>query len=118
MQVLSDRGAMTKKLARINSYPLCASCMFTKAHKRLRRRKGKKKRIREDRDDRPGAGTSEDHMISLQPELIPQCASKLMRNRFFGVTIFMDHFKILFTQPYLEEQKNKKHLTLSIAMKK
>ena len=109
MKVLADRGVIPKKLARMKIYPLCSAYTFTKAHKRPWIRKGKKKRIRDDRDDKPGSGTSGDHVISLQPGLILQSTGKLIRDRIFGATIFTDHFSVLFMQPNLEEQEIKKN---------
>ena len=92
MKALADRGMMPKKLVRMKSYTLCPACMFAKAHKRPWRKKGKKKMMRDDQDDKTGTGASGDHVSSLHPGLIPQSTSKLTRDKFFGATIFTDHF--------------------------
>ena len=61
---------------------------FAKAQKR---RRGKDKSIRKPNHNKPGKGTSADHMVSHQPGLIPQVTGKLTHDRYSGSTTFVDH---------------------------
>ena len=54
--------------------------------------KKKKKGIRDKSNDKPGSGTSCDHIVSSQPGLIPQMRGLLTHARFWGSVLYCDHF--------------------------
>ena len=48
--------------------------------------------IRAPIDDKPGVGTSCDHLISHDPGLMPQVTGRLTHNKYCGAAVFIDHF--------------------------
>ena len=54
--------------------------------------KGKDGTIRQASSDNPGKGVSNNQLVSAQTGLIPQFSGHLTRARFWGATIFIDHF--------------------------
>ena len=91
---LANLGIIPRRLRKVTQFPVCPSCLFGKHHKRPWRTKGKSnvRRIRKESDDKPGANTSIDHMVSAQPGLIPQVTGTLTLDRFWAACIFVDHF--------------------------
>ena len=53
--------------------------------------KKNKRRIIKTYENFPGANTSTDQMVSPYGGLIPQVRGKLMRAKYYGATIFVDH---------------------------
>ena len=93
LQRLAKRGVIPKCILKVKKMPLCASCAFGSAHRRAWRSKGKKgKGVRDKTNDKPGSGTSCDHIISAQPGLIPQSKGSLTHDRFWGSVLYADHF--------------------------
>ena len=73
--------------------PLCAACAIAEAHRRMWKTFGSPaSSIRRKSDDKPGAGTSCDHIVSQQSGLMPQSSGILTKNRFWGSTLFVDHY--------------------------
>ena len=90
---LATRGILPSCIAKILKLPLCAACTFAKAHRRNWRHKGKQSRsIRKSTDTKPGCGTSCDHILSSQPGLLPQSMGTMTHERFWGSTLFVDHY--------------------------
>ena len=89
---LDMHRVILKRIATVTKPPLCAACVFAKAHKRSWRSKGDSVRHTDSNDAAPGDGTSCDHIISKQAGLIPQATGKLTHRRYYGATIFVDHF--------------------------
>lgn len=57
------------------------------------RGKGNKlKHIRKESESFPGANTSTDQMVSPYGGLIPQVRGRLMKSKYYGATVFVDHF--------------------------
>ena len=72
--------------------PLFPDCIFGKHNRRLWRDRGKpKKHIRRTDQNFADANTSTDQMISSHPGLIPQRSGLLMKAKYHGATIFVDH---------------------------
>ena len=93
MYCLAKKGIIPKRLAKVTKVPLCAACIFAKAHKRPWRTSNPKVgSIRDRKDTCPGSGTSCDHIISGQSGLIAQSSGTLTHSRFGGAVIFVDHF--------------------------
>ena len=89
---LAERGVLPRAILTVKKLPLCASCAFATAHRRSWRGKGKKNRpIRHYNCDKPGSGTSCDHIVSHEPGLIPQSTGTLTHKRFWGSVLFVDH---------------------------
>ena len=89
---LAEKGIIPKRLAKVKP-PLCHSCLMGKQHKKPWRGRGKTIRsIRKPHENFPGANTSTDQMLSPYGGLIPQMKGKLMRAKYYGATIFVDHF--------------------------
>ena len=64
-----------------------------KQHKKPWKGRGKKKKqIRKANETFPGANTSTDQMVSPYGGMIPQMKGKLMRAKYYGATIFVDHY--------------------------
>ena len=88
---LAKEGRIPKQLANCQ-VPKCPACLFGKMTRKPWRTKGKDKRsIRKDSENYPGGNTSVDQMESTTPGLIPQSTGKLLRAKYNGVTIFVDH---------------------------
>ena len=76
--------------------PLCAACALAQAHRRnWRSGYSSPSSIRAKSMEKPGSGTSADHLVSKQPGLIPQSTGILTYERFWGSVIFVDHFSDL-----------------------
>ena len=93
MKRLAEKGVIPKRLASVDP-PLCYPCQLGKQHKRPWRGKGKghKHSICRESDSFPGARTSVDQMVSHFGGLIPQIKGRLMKAKYYGATIFVDHF--------------------------
>ena len=77
LQRLSKRGVIPACIQRVKKLPIYASCVFAAAHRKRWRHKGAKESlIRRKTDTYPGAGTSCDHIVSHQPEIIPQATGR------------------------------------------
>ena len=71
---------------------MCLLCFWFCIQKSLAW-KGKMERgIRDKSNDKPGGGTSCDHITSTQPGLIPQNKGTLTHERFWGSVLYADHF--------------------------
>ena len=92
MRRLAKKGIIPKRLAKVKRMPLCAACIFAKAHKRAWRGKKKHKNIQKEEETSIGDRMSADYLISQQPGLVPQVNGKLTLARFYGATVFTDHF--------------------------
>ena len=69
---LSARGILPACIKKVFKMPLCAACAFSAAHRRNWRSKGAPpSSIRDKTNDKPGSGTSADHIISKRSGLIP-----------------------------------------------
>ena len=90
MKRLAESNVIPKKFKNMKP-PLCAACIFGKQHKRPWRGKGSRNRIRRENHNSPGACVSTDQLISTVPGLIPQVRGILMKAKFTGATIFVDH---------------------------
>ena len=67
MMNLAQRGFLPKKFLKLkSSLPPCGVCLFGQAKKRSWRTKAHPRTIRDDKDTKPGAGTSVDQLISHQ----------------------------------------------------
>lgn len=92
LKKLAQRGIIPKYLEKVPS-PLCYGCQMGHAHRKPWRGKGKvRKHIRRDDNSFPGVNTSTDQMVSPYGGLIPQVRGKLMKAKYYGATIFVDHF--------------------------
>ena len=74
---LAKRGIIPKRLEKVDRMPMCAACKLADASKRNWKSGSSKKGIRTPTDDKPGAGTSCDHLISHEPGLMPQVTGRL-----------------------------------------
>lgn len=89
---LAEHGVIPKKFSKVVP-PICPSCLMGKQHRKPWRGRGKKERrsIRKPEHNFAGANTSTDQMISPYGGLIPQLKGRLMRAKYYGATIFVDH---------------------------
>ena len=88
---MAERGDIPKKYA-TTPFPICAGCLFGTQRRRARKHKGKKSHsIRRPEDNFPGANTSTDQLVSSHPGLIPQRAGRLMKARYVGAGVYVDH---------------------------
>ena len=92
---LAKRGIIPKRLEKVNIMPMCATCKLANASKINWKSSFSKKGIRTPTDNKPGAGTSCDHLISHEPDLIPQVTRRLTHKRYCDPAIFTDHFSDL-----------------------
>jgi hypothetical protein len=92
--MLAERGWLPRRLLDCRDrIPLCVACQFGAAHRRPWRVKGKRSgKIRKETQTKPGDGQSIDQIVSAQPGLIPQMSGFLTSQRYWGVTVFVDHF--------------------------
>ena len=92
--MLAERGWLPRRLLDCRDrIPLCVACQFGAAHRRPWRVKGKRSgKIRKETETKPGDGQSIDQIVSAQPGLIPQMSGFLTSQRYWGVTVFVDHF--------------------------
>eukprot|EP00957_Ditylum_brightwellii_P085375 6494986-Ditylum_brightwellii.AAC.1 len=89
---LAECGTISTALKHIRKVPPCAECIFDKAQKKAWRTKGSRKSLtRKKHHSTPGKGTSADHMISHQPDLMPQVTGKLTHERYWGTVTMVDH---------------------------
>ncbi len=72
--VMAENGEIPCRLATLKGHcPICLPCLFGMAHKHPWRLKLKQTHsIQKKSDDHPGARASMDHLVSVQPGLIPQ----------------------------------------------
>ena len=90
---LARRGVLPKAILLVKKLPLCAACAFATAHRRGWRTKAKSNRpIRKAGHNKPGHGTSCDHVISHQPGLVPQSTGILTHVKYWGSILFVDHY--------------------------
>ena len=69
---LSQRGLLPACISKVLKMPLCAACAIAEAHRRVWRQHGSSESsIRKKSDNKPGAGTSCDHVVSQQSGLMP-----------------------------------------------
>ena len=90
--------------------PLCMLCQFRCAHERHWQFKGKcLGSIRKPSHNQPGSCVLVDQIISAQPGFIPQMSGKLLRDRIWEVTLFIDYYTdFLFS--YLQTSTSKRKL--------
>jgi hypothetical protein len=71
---MAENGEIPRCLATLKGRcPICLSCSFGMAHKCPWRSKSKQTHSKQKKfDDHPGARASMDHLVSVQPGLIPQ----------------------------------------------
>ena len=90
---LSTRGLIPRCISKVKKMPLCASCAYAAAHRKGWRVNGQSpSSIRKPSHDKPGAGTSCDHIISHDPGLIPQSIGIMTHERFWGSVLYVDHY--------------------------
>ena len=90
---LSIRGLIPKCIAKVNKMPLCASCAYAAAHRKVWRVKGQAPySICKPTHTTPGAGILCDHIISHQPGLIPQSTGSMTHERVWGSVLYVDHY--------------------------
>ena len=85
---LAKFGILPKKfLALQDSQPLCVSCLFGKALRKgwIIEEDGRRD-IQRDDDNKPGAGTSIDQLVSDQVGLVPQTSGILTGGCIWGIT--------------------------------
>ena len=87
-------GILPNKFLAFQDYQcLCASCLFGKAH-----RKGWRKKlyvrhgIRQDDDNKTGASTSTDQLVSAQAGIVYQTSIILTGSRIWGANVMVNHF--------------------------
>ncbi len=90
---LAEKGRIKKNFAKFkHRLPICMSCIFGTAHRKLWHSKGSTGSIRKEINNAPGKCVSMDQMVSAQPGLIPQMAGFLTNLCIWGATVFVDHF--------------------------
>ena len=90
---LSQRGVLPECISKVLKMPLCAACAIAETHRRMWKTfESAESNIRKKSDDKPGAGTSCDHIVSQQYGLMPQFSGILTKNQFWGSTLFVDHY--------------------------
>ena len=91
---LANIGVLPRRLRKLKDrLPKCIACEFGLAHRRNWRTKGNKNQsIRKESDNKPGACTSVDQLISAQPGLVPTVSGTLASFRITAATVFVDHF--------------------------
>eukprot|EP00957_Ditylum_brightwellii_P199690 15222567-Ditylum_brightwellii.AAC.1 len=75
----------------IKKAPLCAAYLFDKAQRMAWRTRAETKPIWKKGYTKPGKGTSAEHMISNQPELISQVIRTLTHDTYWGAVNMVDH---------------------------
>ena len=91
LQEMAKQGTIPKRMTKC-PVPVCAACLYGKAHKRPTSSK-KKKKVREGAIiNAPGDCVSVDIMVSATPGLIAQMSGFLTRERYKYVCVFVDHF--------------------------
>ena len=86
---LPSRRILPKEILEVKKIPICAICAFATIHRRYWRNKYNKNRgIRDKTYTDPSSGTSCDHIVSVQPGLIPQA----LGTRFWGSVLYADHY--------------------------
>jgi len=92
MKKLSKAGIIPRKLEKVKP-PICVACLKGKQHKTPWKGRGKNhSSIRKPHDNFPGAQTSTDQMISPYGGMIPQMKGRLTKAKFYGATVFVDHW--------------------------
>lgn len=89
---LARAGVIPRHLAKTSRQPLCASCIYGKAHKRPWRIGSSTGHIRKEEDNFPGACVSVGQLESAQDGLVPQQKGNLTHDRIIGATVFTDNF--------------------------
>ncbi len=91
---MAENGEIPCRLATLKGRcPICLPCLFGMAHKCPWRSKSKQiHSIHKKSDDHPGARASMDHLVSVQPGLIPQISGQLTSMRITGGTVIVDHY--------------------------
>ena len=69
---------------------ICHSCFFGKCKRKPWRTKGPPGYLRSDEDNFPGAKVSVDHVISVQPGLVPRMDGCHTKDRIIGACVFLD----------------------------
>ncbi len=92
--VMAEAGKIPRQLASLKGCcPICVLCLFGQAHKCPWRSKSKEIHpIWKKSDDHPGARASFNHLVSVQPSLIPQISGKLTCLQINGATVIVDHY--------------------------
>ena len=109
---LAKRGMIPRRLANVKRMPMFAACKLADATKKNWKIDFKKTCIRYG-DDKPGLGTSCDHLISHEPRLMSQVTGRLSHVKYCGVAVFTNHFSNvifphLITSTSMEETMNEK----------
>ncbi len=91
---MAEAGEIPHCLASLKGRcPICVACLFGTAHKHPWRLKSKESHsIQKESDNHPGARASLDHLVSVQPGLIPQMSGQITCMQVNGATISVDHY--------------------------
>ena len=92
LQRLTERGVLPAAILNTKKIPLCDSCDFASAHRQSWRTRAKYNHsIHHYHCNKPGSGTSCDHIVSHEPGLISQSTGSLTYKRFWGSVLYVDH---------------------------
>jgi len=91
LKEMASQGIIPARLAQCSN-PVCAACLYGKAHRRPRRVKNPKSVADPTRVLRAGDCVSVDVMVSATPGLIAQMRGFLTRQRYKFACVFVDHF--------------------------
>jgi len=91
---MAEPGEIPRYLASLKGRcPICVPCVFGQAQKHSWQSKSKEIHpIWKKSDDHPGTRASMDHLISVQPGLIPQISGRLTCMQSNGATVIVDHY--------------------------
>ena len=91
---LSRRGIIPNNISELKKLPPFVACLFVKSHRRpwMTKLKCSGGYIRKPSDTRPVAMTSIYQMVYVKPGLTPQVTVSLTHERFWSVTVFVDHY--------------------------
>ena len=90
LKAMARKGTIPKRLADCPN-PVCAACLYGKAHKRPKRTKAKAKHVPRP-VSKPGDCVSVDVLVSATPGLIAQMRGFLTRQRYKYAAVFIDHY--------------------------
>jgi hypothetical protein len=92
--VMAENGEIAHCLAILKGCcPICLACLLGMAYKRPWRWKSKQTHSSQKKsNNHPGARASMDHLVSVQPGLIPQISGWLTSMRITGGTVIIDHY--------------------------
>ena len=84
-------GILPRHLANVKLNPLCACCVFGRAHKKTWRTSSDVNPICKPQDNKPGDCVSVDQIVSGQLGFVPQGSGELTGHRIQGATVFVDN---------------------------